>query len=160
MANIGPARSDETPHPRPLGRTVQHVTRGVSRFLRSLDRSSLTEVVLASNRRADIMSVGPTGDIWIIETKSSIEDLRADQKWPEYRLYCDRLFFAADETVPMERFPEETGFILADGYGALMLREAPYHPLAGARRKELLVRVSRIASNRLQAIADPGLHTF
>ena len=139
---------------------MAHVTRGVSRFLRSLDRSSLTEVVLASNRRADILSVGSTGEIWIIETKSCLEDLRVDRKWPDYRLYCDRLFFAADETVPMTHFPEETGFMLADGYGAAILREAPHHPLAGARRKELLVRVSRVASNRLQALADPGLHTF
>lgn len=145
---------------KPPGRSVAHVTRGVSRFLRSLDRSSLTEVVLASNRRADILSVGPTGEIWIVETKSCVEDFRIDRKWPDYRLYCDRLFFAADETVPFEIFPEDVGFILADGYGAAILREAPPHPLAGARRKELLVRVSRVASNRLQAIADPGLHTF
>ena len=142
------------------GRSVAHVTRGVSRFMRSLDRSSLTEVVLASNRRADILSIGPTGEIWIIETKSSLDDLRTDRKWPDYRLYCDRLFFAADQSVPIDHFPEDTGFILADGYGAAILREAPLHPLAGARRKELLVRAARVASHRLQAIADPGLHSF
>jgi len=142
------------------GRSVAHVTRGVARFLRSLDRSALTEVVLASNRRADILSVGPTGEIWIIETKSSVEDFRTDRKWPDYRLHCDRLFFAADETVPFDIFPEDAGFILADGYGGAILREAPHHPLAGARRKEILVRTARIASNRMQAIHDPGLMTF
>ena len=142
------------------GRSVAHVTRGVARFLRSLDRSALTEVVLASYRRADILSVGPTGEIWIIETKSCIEDFRVDRKWPEYRLYCDRLFFAADESVPFEIFPEDAGFILADGYGGEIMREAPHHPLAGARRKEILLRVARIASNRMQALIDPGLLTL
>ena len=142
------------------GRSVAHVTRGVARYLRSLDRSALTEVVLASHRRADILSVGPTGEIWIVETKSSVEDFRCDRKWPEYRLYCDRLFFAADETVPSGIFPEDAGFILADAYGGEIMREAPLHPLAGARRKELLVRTARIACNRLQGISDPGLSTF
>ena len=143
-------------HAKPPGRSVALVTRGVGRYLRSLDRSAVTEIVLASNRRADIVSIGPSGDIWIVETKSSLEDLRTDRKWPEYRHYCDRLFFAADAGVPFERFPEDTGFLLADAYGAACLREAPLHPLAGARRKEILVRVARVASNRLQAIADPG----
>ncbi len=138
-------------------RTVAHVTRGVSRFLRSLNHSVLTEVVLASSRRADILSIGPTGEIWIIETKSSLEDLRVDRKWPEYRDYCDRLFFAADETVPMAHFPEETGFILADGYGAAILREAPEHLMAGARRKAVLIRVARMASNRLHMLNDPQM---
>ncbi len=143
-----------------IPRSVAPVTRGVSRFLRCLDRSALTEVVLASNRRADILSVGPKGDIWIIETKSSLEDFRADRKWPEYRLYCDQLFFAADETVPPEIFPDDTGFILADAYGAGIIREAPLHPLAGARRKEILIRVARIASNRLYGLNDPGMAGF
>jgi hypothetical protein len=134
---------------------VAHVTRGVSRFLRSLDRSAITEVVLASGRRADILSIGPTGEIWIIETKSSVEDFRSDHKWPDYRLYCDKLFFASDETVPQDVFPNDAGFILADGYGADIIREAPMHVLAGARRKEILIRVARMASNRLQYINDP-----
>jgi len=137
-------------------RGVVHITRGVSRFLRSLDRSALTEVVLASQRRADILSVGAGGEIWIIETKSSLADFRSDRKWPDYRAYCDRLFFATDASVPMDVFPEDVGFMLADGYGAAILREAPLHSLAGARRKEILVRVARVASNRLHGMLDPG----
>ncbi len=144
----------------PVSRSVALVTRGVMRFLRSLDRSGLSEVVLASQRRADILSIGPKGEIWIIETKSSVVDLRADHKWPDYRAYCDRFFFAADASVPFAIFPENAGFIIADGYGAEILREAPHHPLQGARRKEILIRVARIASNRMQAQLDPGLHTF
>lgn len=53
----------------------------------------VTEVSLANGRRADIAAVAASGEIWIVEIKSSIEDFRTDQKWPEYRDYCDRLFF-------------------------------------------------------------------
>jgi hypothetical protein len=28
-----------------------------------------------------------------VEIKSSVADFRADQKWIDYRLHCDRLFF-------------------------------------------------------------------
>ncbi len=141
-------------------RTIEHVTRGVSRYLRSLDRSALTEVVLASSRRADILSIGPKGDIWIIETKSSLQDFRSDTKWPEYRLYCDQFFFASDNTVPPSVFPEDTGFILGDSYGADILRPAPLHVLAPARRKEILIRVARMASNRLHYLYDPIISHF
>ncbi len=78
-----------------------------------------------------------------MEIKSSIEDWKADHKWPEYRAYCDRLFFATHPAVPREIFPEECGFILSDGYGAEILREAPEHRLAGATRKALMLRFAR-----------------
>ena len=145
---------------KPERRTIEHVTRGVSRFLRSLDRSALTEVVLASSRRADILSIGPKGDIWIIETKSSVQDFKSDTKWSEYRLYCDQFFFASDSTVPQSVFPEDTGFILGDSYGADIVRPAPLHALAPARRKELLIRVARMASNRLHYMNDPIISHF
>ena len=145
---------------KPERRNVEPLTRGVSRFLRSLDRSALTEVVLASSRRADILSIGPKGDIWIIEIKSSVQDFRSDSKWPEYRLYCDQFFFACDASVPQSIFPEDTGFILGDNYGADIMRPAPLHALAPARRKELLIRVARMASNRLHYINDPIISHF
>ena len=54
----------------------------------------VSEVSLANGRRADVAAVAASGEIWIVEIKSSVEDFRTDQKWPEYRDYCDRLFFA------------------------------------------------------------------
>ena len=58
------------------------------------------------------------GEIWIVEIKSSVADFRADQKWQDYRLHCDRLFFATTLEVPCEIFPPDTGLIVADAFGA------------------------------------------
>jgi len=135
--------------------TALMIARGTRRLLRDLGFASVTELTLASNRRADLLAVSDDGTIWIVEIKSSIEDFRVDQKWPDYRLHCDRLFFAIPETVPPEIMPEDAGLILADSYGAAVLREAPEHRLAAATRKALLVRVARTTAERLHRLADP-----
>lgn len=135
--------------------TALLIQRGTRRLLRGLGFSSVSELTLASNRRADLVAIGPDGTIWIIEIKSSIEDFRVDQKWPDYRLHCDRLFFAIPEHVPTEIMPEDAGLILADAYGAEILREAPEHKLAAATRKSMLLSVARYAADRLHRLADP-----
>jgi hypothetical protein len=131
--------------------------RGALRLLESLDLHALPEVTLRSGRRADLLAAGRTGELWIVEVKSSVEDFRTDRKWPEYRAFCDRLFFATLPDVPPEIFPEDAGLIVADGYGGAVLRDAPTHLLAAARRKELLTRLARLGAARLSALADPGL---
>ena len=74
---------------------------------------------------------------------------RVDRKWPDYRLHCDRLFFATHKDVPLDIFPEECGLFLSDGYGAHMIREAPEHRLAPATRKAVTLNFSRVAAQRL-----------
>ncbi|WEX88674.1 MmcB family DNA repair protein [Sinorhizobium garamanticum] len=125
------------------------VRRGVQRLLAELRHSVLPELTLASGRRADLISLSTKGEIWIIEIKTSIEDFRVDRKWPEYRLHCDRLFFATHGEVPLDIFPEECGLLLSDGYGAHMLREAPEHRLAPATRKSVVQSFARTAAQRL-----------
>ena len=110
---------------------------------------------LANGRRADIAAVAESGEIWIVEIKSSIEDFRTDQKWPEYRDYCDRLFFAVAPAFPREILPADTGLIIADRYGGEIVRAAPEHKLAGARRKAVTLRLVHTAAFRLQAAIDP-----
>lgn len=139
--------------------TAAAVCRGTARLLRSLGYSSIPEMPLASGRRADLVALGPDSDIVIIEVKSSVEDFRADHKWPDYRWHCDRLYFATAAHVPLEIFPEEAGLILADGFGAEILREAPEHRLAAATRRSMLLRYARLAAMRLQALADPSAAT-
>lgn len=117
--------------------------------------SSVSEVSLANGRRADIAAVSGSGEIWIVEIKSSIEDFRTDQKWPEYREYCDRLFFAVAPAFPREVLPPDTGLIIADRYGGEILRAAPEHKLAAARRKAMTLRLVQTAAMRLQAAIDP-----
>lgn len=153
-ASDTPSAGSETPLP---GRSVAHVTRGTMRLLAGLDRPGVSEFALRSGRRADILAIGADGEIWIIETKSCREDFRVDRKWPFYRDYCDRLFFAVDSAFPQEVLPEDAGLILADGYGAAILRPAPEHRLAGARRKALTLQFARLAARRIMLAADPGL---
>ncbi len=133
------------------------VRRGVQRLLMAMGAHVLPEICLASGRRADLVALTRQGDIWIIEIKSSIEDFRVDRKWPEYRLHSDRFFFATHPGVPADIFPDECGFILSDGYGAEILREAPEHRLPPATRKSLMLRIARAGAARLLAAELAGV---
>lgn len=136
--------------------TALAVARGTTRLLVQRGFSCVSELSLATGRRADLVALAGSGEIWIVEVKSSIEDFRVDQKWPDYRLSCDRLFFATAAHVPLDIFPADAGLILADSYGAEVMREAPEHRLAAATRKAMMLRFARCAALRLQALADPA----
>jgi hypothetical protein len=73
----------------------------------------------------------------------------------DYRLHCDRLFFATSLDVPREIFPADAGLIVADAFGASILSEAPEHRLAATRRRSVMLRFAHAAALRLQALADP-----
>lgn len=133
------------------------VRRGVQRLLLAMGAVVLPEISLATGRRADLVALTRKGDIWIIEIKSSVEDFRVDRKWPEYRLHSDRFFFATHPDVPASIFPEECGFILSDGYGAEIMRDAPEHRLAAATRKALMLRIARAGAARLTAAELAGV---
>lgn len=131
------------------------VQRGVCRHLMGLGHAPLTEFTLATGRRADVIALGSGGEILIIEIKTSLADLRADAKWPEYTDFCDRLFFAVPEDFPLSALPGNTGLLVADRYGAELLREAPLDKLSAARRKAVTLRIARAGSLRLSRLADP-----
>ena len=133
------------------------VRRGVQRLLVQMGAVVMPELCLSTGRRADLVALTRRGDIWIIEIKSSIEDFRVDRKWPEYRLHSDRFFFATHPEVPAEIFPDECGFILSDGYGAEVMRDAPEHRLAPASRKALMLRIARAGAARLTAAEMAGV---
>jgi len=128
--------------------TTATVTRGAARLLTALGYAPLAEVTLPNGRRADLMALGPKGEIFIVEVKSGVEDFRTDQKWREYGPYCDAFAFAVSPEFPREILPEEPGLIVADGFGGAILREAPAVPLAGARRKALTIAFGRLAALR------------
>lgn len=133
------------------------IRRGVGRLLFQHGLSFVPELALANGRRADVAALTRSGDIWIIEVKSGVADFRADAKWPEYRDFCDRLFFAVAPCFPMDILPADTGLILADRYGGEIARGAPEHKLAGARRKAVTLAIARTAGLRLLALSDPEL---
>ncbi|HEY9236027.1 MAG TPA: DNA repair putative endonuclease MmcB, partial [Phenylobacterium sp.] len=106
-----------------------NVTRGAARLLADLGYAPLAEVSLPNGRRADLMALGPKGEIAIVEVKSGVEDYRVDRKWHEYLPYCDRYAFAVAPEFPREILPEEPGLLICDGFGGAVLREAPATPL-------------------------------
>ncbi len=135
--------------------TALAVARGTTRLLHAHGFGVVSELPLASGRRADLVALDGKGEIWIVEIKSSIADFRADQKWMDYRAHCDRLFFATTQQVPCEIFPPDTGLIVADSFGASFVCEAPEHRLAAPTRKSMMLLFARAAALRLQMLADP-----
>ena len=136
----------------------QILARGVCRFLSdAMDFACLEEFVPERGKRVDVMAVGPKGEIWVIECKSCRADFMSDAKWDGYLPWCDRFFWAVDTDFPLDLLPEGTGVIIADGYGADLLREAPETPLAPARRKVITRSFARTAARRLQGMRDPRL---
>jgi hypothetical protein len=128
--------------------TTEVVTRGAAKLLVALGYAPLAEVGLPNGRRADLMAVGPKGEIVIVEVKSSLEDYRCDRKWGEYMPYCDAFYFAVAPEFPREILPEGPGLIVADGFGGAVLIDAPVEPLAPARRKALTLAFARLAAMR------------
>jgi hypothetical protein len=135
--------------------TALAIARGTSRLLHAHGFCVVAELPLASGRRADLVALDGSGEIWIVEIKSSIADFRADHKWMDYRLHCDRLFFATCREVPCEIFPPDTGLIVADAFGAFIHCEAPEHRLRAPTRKSMTLAIARAAAMRLQSLVDP-----
>ena len=131
------------------------IRRGVCRRLRAEGLALIPEVTLRSGRRADLVALSADGMITIVEIKSSIEDFRADSKWRDYCLHADDFYFATGPHVPAEIFPQEAGLIVADQFGAEVLRLSDCRPISAARRKEMLVRIARAGAYRLHDLEDP-----
>jgi len=55
------------------------LARGICRAFEQLGYASLLEFPLANGRRADILALGKTGDLVIVEIKCSVADFRADR---------------------------------------------------------------------------------
>jgi hypothetical protein len=135
------------PEPKPL--------RGALRLLESLGHGALTEFPLKNGRRADILSLGVKGEIWIVEVKSGVPDFRADHKWQDYLEWCDRFFFAVGPDFPAGILPEAAGLLISDEYEAVLTREPGPVLLLSARRKALTLRFAHLAARRLSGRDDP-----
>ncbi|HLK25815.1 MAG TPA: DNA repair putative endonuclease MmcB [Caulobacteraceae bacterium] len=127
------------------------VTRGAAKLFLALGYSPLAEVTLPNGRRADLMAIGPRGQIAIAEVKSGLEDYRTDKKWAEYAPYCDAFYFAVDADFPRQILPLGPGLIVADGFGGAVIVEAPVTPLASSRRRALTLAFARLAAARALA---------
>jgi hypothetical protein len=134
---------------------ADEIRRGVARVLWAHAIAGIGEVALANGRRADFLGVSATGSIWIVEIKSCLGDFRSDRKWPNYRDFCDYLFFAVAIGFPYEVLPADAGLIVADRYGGEVVRPAPERKLSPARRRMITLDLARTAALRLAA-SEPG----
>lgn len=133
----------------------QRIARGVCRAFALRRLASLTEFTLKSGRRADVIALDGAGEIAIVEVKSSRADFVSDAKWADYLEFCDRFYFAVPPEFPRELLPGGCGLIVADGYGAEILRDAPAERLHASRRRAVMLRFARTASQRLTRREDP-----
>ncbi len=137
--------------------TTGLVTRGAARLLAAMGYAPLLEVCLPNGRRADVMALGPKGEIVICEVKSGLEDYRTDRKWGEYLPFCDAFYFAVAPEFPQDILAPEPGLMVADAFGGAVIRPPPHTPLAGARRKMLTIAFGRLAAGRSLSPAGRGL---
>lgn len=125
------------------------IRRGVMRWLVDLGYQPLAEFSLKTGRRIDVFGLDDRGDTIAVEIKSGLPDFAADRKWGDYLGYCDRFYFAVDTAFPLERLPDDTGILVADGFGADVYCEAGRMDLVSARRRSLILRFATASASRL-----------
>jgi len=131
------------------------LARGVCRMLAQRGFASLTEFPTRDRLRMDVCALGPKGEIWCVEVKSSRADFLSDRKWESYLGWCDRFFFAVPESFPDELLPVAHGLIRADAWGGDVLRWGAEEKLAAARRKAITLSFARSAAQRVLGLLDP-----
>lgn len=141
----------------PMMQAGQILARGVVRHMVELGHASLLEFVPTRGLRVDVMVLTGQDELWVIECKSSRADFTSDKKWQNYLDWCDRYFWAVDPDFDLDLLPADTGVILTDGYGAEIIRPAPIHKLAPARRKTLVKKIAQQATARLTRLQDPNM---
>ncbi len=129
-------------------------------FLRH-DIVAIAEVPLDGGRRADLMGIGPKGELIVVEIKVSRADLLGDAKWTDYLPHCDRFFWAVPsgfDVSPLEGaafLPERAGVIVADRYDAAIVREAQVVAMPAIARRKCTTALARRAARRIIGLVDP-----
>ena len=144
-----------SPTPGPL--PASDICRGVCRHLTDLGYSVLTEFRLISNRRVDVIGLNKGGNFIVVEVKSSVPDFKADEKWPDYRSFADKLYFAVANGFPIQLLPPTCGTIIADAYNAVIFQDSPQIKMNGARRRTQILRFAQTAADRLHRTRDPRI---
>ena len=140
-----------------VSKNLSKISRGVMRHFAQIGLSSLSEFSPTRGLRVDIVALGPSDEIWIVECKLGKNDFKSDNKWHNYLDWCDRYFWAVDAEFPIDILPYDTGLIIADPYDASILREAPLNKVSVVRRKKLIKSIAKSACNRLLVHTDPKM---
>lgn len=125
---------------------TNEITQGAMRALYDLGYAAILEFTLKIGRRADICGISEKGEIIIIEVKSGIEDFKTDNKWHEYRDYCDQFYFAISQDFPIELIPQDIGYFICDTFGGQIIRHAIKTQLSAPRRKAITLQFARQAA--------------
>ena len=143
--------------PETIPETTRAITRGVARLFTDLGLGVLTEFTLSTGRRVDVIGIDRPGHVTVAEVKASAADFKGDRKWREYLEFCDSFYFAVAPDFPRDLLPDEDqcGLIVADRFGAEILRQAVPARLTAPRRKAVTLRFARTAAQRLQGLIDP-----
>lgn len=138
----------------PVNERAANVARGVLRLFLQMDIRSVLELPINNGRRIDVAGLDRKGRVIFVEIKSSLNDFRTDNKWPEYLEHCDEFYFAVDTDFPREVLPEDWGLILADRFGAQVVRPSPRQTVHPTRRKAITLDIARAAAGRLQTLLE------
>ena len=111
--------------------TAAGVQRGACRLLKAHGFAVLTEFTLATGRRADVAAVKADGTIWIVEIKSSPEDFYVDQNGQNTATIVTRSISPFHRRLDAGILPDDAGLIVADSYGAEILRHCAKPPFGG-----------------------------
>jgi hypothetical protein len=135
----------------------QRLARSICLHLLGYDFVSIEEFTPERGKRVDVMALGPKGEIWVFECKSSRDDFCADRKWRGYLAWCDRYFWVVDADFPTDLLPQGTGLVIADDFGAEIIRMGVENKLSPPRRKALTRKFARTTARRLHRFRDQGL---
>jgi hypothetical protein len=155
MASVAPLAVSAAPL------VATDVARGVCRMLLRHDIVAIAEVPLDGGRRADLMAIGPKGELVIVEIKVSRADLLGDAKWTEYLPHCDRFFWAVPagfDASPLDGeafMPDRAGVIVADRYDAAIVRDAAVVAMPAPARRKCTTALARRAARRVIGLVDP-----
>jgi len=138
-------------------KNLSRIARGVMRHFAQIGMPSLSEFSPTRGLRVDIITLGMSDEIWIVECKSGQSDFKSDKKWHNYLDWCDRYFWAVDANFPINILPSDTGIIIADAYDASITRGSPLNKLSAARRKKITKSIAISACNRLLTHIDPKM---
>ena len=140
---------------------ARDVARGICRLFARNGIWVLAEMPLRNGRRADLMGIDAKGKVVIVEIKTARGDLLGDGKWPDYLDFCDRFYWGLPPELDRSVLegedyrPDCCGIVVADAYDAEIVRPAPSHPLASARRRVEVERLARTALRRQVVALDP-----
>ncbi len=131
------------------------ILQGTRRLLYHHGIQTITEWKLPTGRRVDIAGLDRKGRFTIVEVKSSPTDFKVDTKWEEYLDWADDYYFAVNTDFPTDLLPADHGLIIADAFGAEIIRPSTALSLASARRTAMTRDFARVAAQRIFHAQDP-----